>query len=222
MQRCLVHIHRNNITDLTTRPRTSAGKALLSLSRRLLHLDTLDQAAHWVGLLAQFYNEYEEYLKERTYARQDPQEARKRGKKPDGWWYTHGRDRSVYQRLDRLQKAGQLFAYLTTEPGRALARTTNHVESINRLLADQTSNHPGLSEQHMTSAAEWLLQARTENPQTPSQIIKNWNHQNQPTRALIPKKTTRTRPIGPAQYDTGLTAEEGLWTRKGWAGRHQP
>ena len=25
--------------------------------------------------------------------------------------------------------------------------------------------------------------------------------------------------IGPAHYDTGLTAEEGLWARKGWAGR---
>ena len=26
-------------------------------------------------------------------------------------------------------------------------------------------------------------------------------------------------PLGPALYDTGLTPEEGLWTRKGWAGR---
>ncbi len=32
---------------------------------------------------------------------------------------------------------------------------------------------------------------------------------------LVSPSSTST----PANYDTGLSAEEGLWTRKGWAGR---
>ena len=33
VQRCLVHVHRNNLRDLTSKPRTGAGKALLALSQ---------------------------------------------------------------------------------------------------------------------------------------------------------------------------------------------
>ena len=43
-----------------------------------------------------------------------------------------------------------------------------------------------------------------------------------PTRRLIPKKRQQTQPIGPKEYDTTLTAEEGLRARKGWAGRPYP
>ena len=39
-----------------------------------------------------------------------------------------------------------------------------------------------------------------------------------------PLRQTRTVTLGGdlKQYDTALTSEEGLWARKGWAGKWQP
>lgn len=70
VQRCLVHVHRNNIHDLTSRPNTEAGKALLALSRRLLTVSTKEEAASWVKLLIEINTHYGDYLNERTYASQ--------------------------------------------------------------------------------------------------------------------------------------------------------
>lgn len=219
VQRCLLHVHRNNIRDLTRNPKTAAGKALKGLSHSLLDIFTTDQAATWVANLAAFHNQYANYLKERTYARDNPEQAALRGKKPTGWWYTHERDRRVYHRLNNLYQQGQLFAYLTVKPGTCLERTTNPVESLNALVKQVPKHHPGLTGSHMTSAVEWTLYNWTETPQTPRELLKAWNHNKRPTRRVLPKRNNPPRPEGPTQYDTGLTAEEGLWTRKGWAGR---
>src|SRR5690625_2130105 len=78
-----------NIRDLTNRPKTAAGKALRALSKRLLKVYTADDAARWSALLAEFHSEYSTWLNERTYAREDPEEAARRGKtKPGQWWST--------------------------------------------------------------------------------------------------------------------------------------
>lgn len=45
VQRCLLHVHRNNIRDLTTHPHTPAGRALLGLSQRLLKITTGDPSS---------------------------------------------------------------------------------------------------------------------------------------------------------------------------------
>ena len=41
----------------------------------------------------------------------------------------------------------------------------------------------------------------------------------QEQRADTLETTKATEPDGPAAYDTAMTAEEGLWARKGWAGQ---
>lgn len=110
IQRCLVHVHRNNITDLTRKPKTTAGQDLMYLSRQLTRITNTEQAANWLTTLAAFYNQYDQYLKQRTFAKDLPQALRKPGHK---WWYTHERDRRVYFRLQRLARKDQLFAYLT-------------------------------------------------------------------------------------------------------------
>lgn len=222
IQRCLLHVHRNNTKDLTRNPKTMAGKTLLGLSQSLLRVSTKDEAATWASLLAAFHTQYGAYLKERTYARDDPQGAASRGKKPTGWWYTHERDRRVYYRLDRLYQQGWLFTFLTAKKDTIFERTTNPVESLNHQVKQVIKSHPGLSEDHLTSGIEWVLYSYTENPSTPKETLKNWNAAGKPTRKLIPKKQRKTHPLGPKQWDTGLTAEEGLWTRKGWAGNWQP
>lgn len=218
VQRCLLHVHRNNTRDLTRNPKTTAGRALLGLSQALLKVHTRAEAATWTALLASFYTEYSSYLKERTYARDNPLEAASRGKKSTGWWYTHERDRRVYQRLNRLYKAGQLFAYLDAKD-ETLERTTNPVESVNHQVKRVIKHHPGLSEDHLTCGVEWVLYSYTEHPQGPREILKAWHAAGNPTRRLVPKKHRKSRHLGPKEYDTGISSEEGLWARKGWAGR---
>ena len=55
----------------------------------------------------------------------------------------------------------------------------------------------------------------TEHPHDPWELAQNHLAQ----RDTTPARVTPDEQIGPVAYDTGLTAEEGLWTRKGWAGR---
>ncbi|MCU1482762.1 MAG: hypothetical protein JWQ19_3548, partial [Subtercola sp.] len=46
------------------------------------------------------------------------------------------------------------------------------------------------------------------------------SHANQqPTNPTHPTPESAEKPDTPALYDTALNAEEGLWTRAGWAGR---
>lgn len=221
VQRCLLHVHRNNIRDLTNRPKTAAGKALRALSRRLLKVTSTTDAADWSALLAQFHSQYKDWLNERTYARDDPDEAARRGKhKPTQWWYTHNRDRRVYYRLERLTKQGTLFNFLTAHPGHVLHSTTNIAESLNARIDAMCYHHRGLSESHLLTAADWTLYFRWVTPKDPKQIYTQWHHAGRPRRQVIPKKSKNsTEQIGPAHYDTHAIAEEGLWTRKGWAGR---
>ena len=106
VQRCLVHVLRNTRVDLTNRPRGEAGRGLLGLARRLVRVTTADEAAAWLKELNDWHGRHDDYLKERTVAKQDPMHAR--GRK---WWWTHERLRRAYFRLVRLNRAGVLFAF---------------------------------------------------------------------------------------------------------------
>ncbi len=175
IQRCLFHVQTNNRTDLTLRPKTPAGKALAALSTQLTSITTPEQAQHWVSLLAQFHTQYRSYLKERTYAKNNPLQASARGKNPSGWWYTHERDRRVYHRLDRLYRKGHLFAYLSITPQIQTAKppqTTNTVESINKQLKRLIYTHPVASEEHMMAMLEWRLYPFTPTPDQPKEILR--------------------------------------------------
>ncbi|PHP52544.1 hypothetical protein [Actinomyces ruminis] len=44
IQRCLIHVHRDTVRDLTLHPKTTPGKALLRHSRKLLSISTTEQA----------------------------------------------------------------------------------------------------------------------------------------------------------------------------------
>ena len=216
VQRCLVHVHRNNMRDLTKNPNTPAGKALLALSRRLLTVSSKEEAATWVKLLIEFNTEYGNYLKERTYAHDVPAWQRRTNRK---WWYTHERDRKVYRRLASLHGKGHLFAFL--EFGTPRHKTTNPVESFNNYLRLVLLYHRGLSEDHMIAAIDWYCYTHSQFVQPLREILTDWEKTGRPARRLIPKKKNQPapEPDGPEHYGTAITTEEGLWTRKGWAGR---
>ena len=216
VQRCLIHVHRNNLRDLTSKPNTAAGKALFALSQRLLKVSSKDEAATWVKLLIEINTEYGAYLTERTWAKDVPAHQRREGRT---WWYTHERDRKVYRRLASLHAKSHLFAFLEFDPARE--RTTNPVESFNARLRALTVAHRGLREPHMIAMIDWYCHHHSEFPQTPRDILAEWKKTGEPTRKAIPDKKTPP-PVttdGPEPYGTALTAEEGLWERKGWAGR---
>ncbi|GEM_PF-2765443 len=97
--------------------------------------------------------------------------------------------------------------HLTRNP-----RTTSPLEGgVNAQLRDLLKRHRGMSEEHRRRAAEWFL---TLHELSLGEAISN--------AAMAPRKqrpARREEPEGPALYDTGLDAGEGLWERAGWAGR---
>ena len=79
IQRCLVHVQRNTRTDLTSRPRLQAGRELKRLSDRLASVGTAGQAVRWGEALNAWHERWKDFIAERTYARDDPSNPRRRG-----------------------------------------------------------------------------------------------------------------------------------------------
>ena len=211
-----MHVHRNNITDLTRKPKTIPGQVLLHLSRQLTRITTTEQAANWLASLAAFYNQYDQYLKQRTFAKDLPQALRHPGRK---WWYTHERDRRVYFRLQRLARKDQLFTWLTSPT--PAHNTTNVVESHNAAIKQILRNHRGWKPNQQVQAATHYLNTQTERPLTPRQILNHWKQAGQPDLQLIPP-ATRHVSAPPKNLNEQAPWEDGLSIRKGWAGRYKP
>jgi|TARA_B100001146_G_scaffold221972_2_gene233454 hypothetical protein len=68
-----------------------------------------------------------------------------------------------------------------------------------------------MSIEHRRRAVEWFLLLH-EIP------IEHAHTHAEPPTPTRPSQTV-AEPDGPALYDTGLDASEGLWLRSGWAGR---
>ena len=204
IQRCLIHVRRDTVCDLPLRPRTTQGRALLGLSRKLMTATT-DQAATWVTALNSYATEYRTWLNQRTTAQDDPATAALTGKK---WWYTHPRTRRAYKRLERLTRQNVLFTYLTCGDT-TLEHTTNPVESINARIRDALRHHRGATPDHQAAIAEWTLHTYTHQPATPEQILTTWHTQGRPPRQRIPTTPTVTNTTHPG-WGTTPTPQEGL------------
>jgi hypothetical protein len=81
------------------------------------------------------------------------------------------------------------------------------------MLRETLHPHRGMTDQHQRRAIEWWLLHHGAVEVNPHELVRPEHHQ--PPRRPEPVDD----PIRPAAYDTGLSAEEGLWQRKGWAGR---
>ena len=128
------------------------------------------------------------------------------------WWYTHDRLRKAYNLLAELQRRDHLFTYLTAGG----PKTTSRLEGgVNAVIKQTLRLHRGMTIEHQKRAAEWVLIERARHLYTVNEMV---------TEAVvtpIQKRRPRfTEPDpGPLLYDTGVSAEEGLWVRSGWAGR---
>jgi len=210
IQRCLFHIRANTITDLTRNPQSEAGKALLGLANQLMGVKTPEDAGKWLSLLQDWHRVYRDYINEKTYGLEPG--TRK-------WWWTHQRVRKAYKRLERLARSGYLFTWLDQKfTGLDIQRTTSSLEGgVNAAIRRLLNAHRGLSEPHMKTAVEWLLNQKSIDPADPITWLAKHHHntsQQQPRSAA-------NDPIRPPQYDTAINynpayQDGSLHIRKGW------
>lgn len=215
VQRCLVHLQRNVRKYVTTRSKTTAGKALWGLTLTLTRVKTTNDAETWTRLLLAWEAEFLHLTKERTY-RKYTTEVPSWARPGQTWWYTHQRLRSGHQALHRVIRSGHLFTFL--DPQLACLQvpsSTNGIEGgTNSQMRLLLLHHRGMPETHQRRAIEWWLYLHSERPD-PIRILAE--HQYRPTRIVRPELSDPDP--GPALYDTALSAEEGLWLRQGRAGR---
>ncbi len=198
IQRCLFHVQMNIRRHLTLNPRTDAGRRLLTLSRELSAVHNPDDVIAWRLKLETWWQAYGHLTKERTY------DGHRR-------WFTHDRLRKAWQLLARLSGDGTLFTYVS----HGNSRTTSPLEGgINNAIRHVLRAHRGMTEPHMKRAAEWFLTLHETPLNRAHELIPN------PSSTPATDHYDNTEEL-PEQglYDTSLTAEEGLWTRSGWAGR---
>lgn len=212
IQRCLFHIRANTITDLTRNPQSEAGKALLGLANQLRTVSTPEDAGKWLSLLQHWYRVYRDYINEKTYAAEPG--SRK-------WWWTHQRVRKAYKRLERLARSGYLFTWLDPKiTGLDIQRTTSRLEGgINAAIRRLLNTHRGLSEPHMKTAVEWLLNQKSIDPADPVKYLTNQHKHLNQEKLVQPMP----HPTAPPQYDNAIDynpayQDGSLHIRKGWAG----
>lgn len=201
----------NMRSHLTLRPRTPAGQALLEIGRRLRRVTTTDDAVTWLQQLNDWHTIYGHLTRERSYAKRRLRNGMWDSPTGKRWWYTHDRLRKAYNLLAELQRRDHPFTYLTAGG----PKTTSRLEGgINAMIKQTLRLHRGMSIEHQKRAAEWVLLERASLLHTAHHMPIHTPDDPQKRRPQF----TEPDP-GPVLYDTGLTADEGLWPREGWAGR---
>jgi hypothetical protein len=126
VQICQYHQQQIVTRYLTTQPKTEAGQELKLISDSLTRQDE----ASFTGLLEEWHDRWNQFLKERTYA-------------PDRkhWWYTHRRLRAAYRSLHN--NLPYLFSYLKY-PELHIPNTNNSLEGYFSRIKQLLNNHHGL------------------------------------------------------------------------------
>jgi len=164
IQRCHFHVWQNVRSKLTLHPQTEAGQELLRLTRGLWQVYHAEHMQTWQTRFKLWEETYGDFVRQRTY-HQAPTTGRRR------WWYTHGRLRSAYHQLRKLQEDNQLFTHVHN-PDITIPRNTNHMEGgINSQLRTKLKLHRGMNEEHQRRLVEWYLYSRTEDPKPPRNCL---------------------------------------------------
>ncbi|CAG7622156.1 hypothetical protein LEUCIP111803_02486 [Leucobacter soli] len=190
------HVQMNVTRHLARNPRTRAGRALRLLVLQLSRVWDEDTAILWQIRLDEWWRAFGHLTRERTLLRNGQ------------LGYTHDRLRKAWFLVQNIVRKDLIFTYVVY----GNPRTTSPLEGgVNAQLRDLLKRHRGMSEEHRRRAAEWFL---TLHELSFEEAAK--------TAAPAPTKQRpkpREERDGPALYDTGLDAGEGLWERTGWAGR---
>jgi hypothetical protein len=97
---------------------------------------------------------------------------------------------------------------------REKAPTSQHHRRSERRPTAKLRPVGGVRRTHQKRAIEWYLYLHSEQPVPPAKLISPRHY-----RPATTKTTPAEHEPGPGLYTTGLSADEGLWHRKGWGGR---
>lgn len=162
VQRCLFHIYCQVKRCTTLNPNLEAGKELLSLSRRLMHVKTLKEAELWTNEYFEWADFWNDFLNESHW-----RDGRKE--------YEHERLRKARRSIVQILNKGTMFTYLDpslTAEG-PMPRTNNHIEGgVNTQLRDMLRNHRGMSTMKRIKAVYWWCYMHTECPLSAAEILK--------------------------------------------------
>lgn len=195
IQRCIFHLQLNVTRELTRNPRLKAGRALRQIALNLTDVHDIDAAIAWRLTLENWWQQFGHLTRERTMYDNGQ------------FGYTHLKLRRAWAVLHRAAQAGHVFTALS----HGNPRTTSRLEGLNSQIRHMLRHHRGMPIEHRKRATEWFLLLH----EIPLEQAHRYAHKPEPPAP----PTEQDEPLGPALYDTGLTADEGLWHRSGWAGR---
>lgn len=198
-QRCLFHLQMNITRHLTRTPRTDAGRALRRLVMDLSDVRDEETAITWQLRLEQWWQAFGHLTRERTMFRNGQ------------FGFTHDRLRKAWHLVRLLVRKNLLFTHISY----GNPRTTSALEGLNAHIRDLLRRHRGMTEEHRRRAVEWFLTLH----ELPIEQALDLARPTEPTAPTPEPEPEPDDQISRTLYDTGLTAEEGLWTRTGWAGR---
>ncbi|GAA2015482.1 hypothetical protein [Brevibacterium samyangense] len=217
VQRCWFHIRQGIHKHLTRRPVLPANRELLALTKALMKVMTMDEAAAWTGQFTAWEAKWASFLKQRTHAT-SPGAVRPSTASPKAsWWYTHLRSRRAHGLLAKVLRAGHMFTWIEHgSPEAPVASTTNALEGgVNAGVKNLLRNHRGLTEEHAVRAVDWFLWHQTADPTDPWALARP-EHWTPPRRR---RQAGGDEPMGPVEYDSGFSWEDGNGIQQGWGGR---
>jgi hypothetical protein len=219
IQRCLVHIQRNIRGYVTMNPRTDAGKGMRRLSLDLTRVETTDDAVEWLKALEAWHQLYGELISQKTFANSEGAQRPAWAKANSAWWWTHDRLRKSWNLLSRLVKQKVLFTYLEPDfTGLNISSTTNRIEGgVNGCIKDLLRRHRGMPSAHQRRALDWWCYLHSPAPKPPRAFIKpeHFTDRQKAKEYTKPDETITELGTGIELLDGG----DGIWIRKGWAGR---
>lgn len=140
-QRCVVHIERECLAWLTQHPRTAAGITLRRLVCMICKIETMNDKLYWMKELAKWYDEYEEFIKEKSV-----------NKETGEFTYTHDNIIRAYIHIHRALP--DMFKFIDNP---LVPHNTNGLESFFGHLKDNLRVHRGLSVEHRDNFVKWYL-----------------------------------------------------------------
>jgi transposase-like protein len=141
IQRCLVHIKRQIKNYLSSQPKLEQARQLLSISRKITQLKTIEQAQCWLVDFHNWYEDNKEFIEERSF-----------NENSGRWWYKH---KHLHQACSHLINAlPYLFCYLNDN---SIPYTTNQLEGYFTHLKEKLTLHRGLRFESKKNFIKWYI-----------------------------------------------------------------
>jgi hypothetical protein len=132
IQRCQFHVIHYVCLLLTKHPETRAAIDFKTLTKQIVKVKTKADLGAWLYNFKHWYQQYGEFLKERTYQELRTPTGRKR------WHYTHGHLHTAFSHVKNAFP--NLFQYLKYPE---IPNTSNRIEGLNSLIRNQLLYHRG-------------------------------------------------------------------------------